>query len=168
LTLQSLIAITTNIESREFKRVASANLRKAPENPRSGTTDDVECFFSVMRDMIGKDFTLKHVKFEFRKICMEFSKRIDPDLLYYYHTSSHVRFHEGPLKDFNQKSNKTKKTVRIPRREQPAVFIPGQATLPVRGSLSVRPQFHNMPLELPPPPHAPIHIWEHSYSTAQN
>ena len=37
-----------------------------------------------MRDMIGKDFSLKHVKFEFRKICAEFSKRIDPDLLYYY------------------------------------------------------------------------------------
>ena len=96
---------------------------------------------------------------------MEFSKRIDPDLLYYYHTSSHVRFHEGPLQDFNQTSKQAKKTTRIPRREQPAMSVPGQTTLPVRGSLSVRPQFHNVPLELPPPPHAPIHIWEHSYST---
>ena len=51
LTLQSLIAITTNIENREFKRIANANLSVASENPRSGTTDDVECSFSVMRDM---------------------------------------------------------------------------------------------------------------------
>ena len=34
-----------------------------PEHPRSSTTDDVECFFSVLRDMVGKDFTLKQVFF---------------------------------------------------------------------------------------------------------
>ena len=34
-----------------------------PEHPRSSTTDDVECFFSVLRDMVGKDFTLKQVCF---------------------------------------------------------------------------------------------------------
>ena len=33
-----------------------------PEHPRASTTDDVECFFSVLRDSVGKDFTLKEVK----------------------------------------------------------------------------------------------------------
>lgn len=32
------------------------------EHPRASTTDDVECFFSVLRDSVGKDFTLKEVK----------------------------------------------------------------------------------------------------------
>ena len=30
------------------------------ENPRASTTDDVECFFSIMRDLAGKHFTLRH------------------------------------------------------------------------------------------------------------
>lgn len=30
-------------------------------HPRSCTTDDVECFFSIMRASIGKDFTPKQV-----------------------------------------------------------------------------------------------------------
>ena len=32
------------------------------ENPRASSTDDVECFFSVLRDTVGKDFTLKEVR----------------------------------------------------------------------------------------------------------
>ena len=32
-----------------------------PEHPRASTSDDVECFFSVLRDMVGKDFTHKEV-----------------------------------------------------------------------------------------------------------
>ena len=31
------------------------------EHPCSSTTDDVECFFSILRDTVGKDFTLKQV-----------------------------------------------------------------------------------------------------------
>ena len=33
--------------------------------------------------------------------------------------------------------------------EKGAAFAPRRATMPVRGSLSVRPQFHNLSLELP-------------------
>ena len=161
LTRESLIAVTTDIEGREFRRQRRAGIHP-PEHPRSGTTDDVECFFSVMRDLIGKDFTLKQVKVGFRKVTMEFCKRMDPDLMYFYHTSSHSRFHEGPLPDFNQPSSK--KIRHVPQREQLAKVIPGRATLPVRGSLSTRPKFHNLPLELPPPPSAPYSFMsEHSY-----
>ena len=31
------------------------------EHPRASTSDDVESFFSVLRDMVGKDFTHKKV-----------------------------------------------------------------------------------------------------------
>ena len=35
--------------------------------------------------------------------------------------------------------------------------------MPVRGSLAVRAQFHNVPIELPPPPTGLVHLLEHSY-----
>ena len=118
----------------------------------------------MLRDNIGKDFSLKEVKYNFRKVCVEFGKRIDPDLPYFYHTSYHSRFAEGELPSFDKPPRKPKKDVRVPRREQTAAFVPGRVTLPVRGSLSKRPQFHNKPIELPPPPSAPIHLFEHSYA----
>ena len=83
LTRETLIAVTTNIESRECRRWDSFNAGLAPEHPRASTSDDCECFFSVMRDNIGKHFTLKEVKFKFRKVCLEFRKRIDPNLPYF-------------------------------------------------------------------------------------
>ena len=93
----------------------------------------------------------------------EFVKRVDPDLPFFYHTS-HTRFYEGPLPNFDLPPKKAPKKKRVPRREQPAAFGPRRATMPVRGSLSVRPQFHNVPLELPPPPHSSVVLFEHSYA----
>lgn len=100
---------------------------------------------------------------------MEFGKRIDPALPYFYYTSSHHRFQEGELPDFNEpgKSKRKSRLARVPQREQTATVVPGRATLPVRGSLSLRPQFHNKPLDLPPPPNAPLHICEHAYAQKQ-
>ena len=62
-TRESLIAMTTNIESREHRRRDIATSHGLPENPRASSTDDVECFFSVLRDSTHteKDFTLKRV-----------------------------------------------------------------------------------------------------------
>lgn len=65
------------------------------ENPRSSTTDDVECFFSVMRDMIGQHFTVQQARYNWRKVCLEFYKRLDPELPFFYYTSSHDQFYEG-------------------------------------------------------------------------
>ena len=153
--------MTTNIEGREWRR---CQIHCQPEHPRSGTSDDVECFFSVMRDTIGQDFTTKKVQYGFRKICNEFVKRLDDKLPFFYHTSTHTRFSEGPLANFDEQSNRPKRKARsIPRREQPSAFAPRRATLPVRGSVSTRVQFHNVPLELPPPPTGPIHLFDHSY-----
>ena len=87
------------------------------------------------------------------------------DLPFYYHTSSHTRFYEGPMPDFNeQRSTDKRKCRRVPRREQPAAFAPRRATMTVRGTLSVRAEFHNKPIELPPIPNEHVHVFDHSYA----
>ena len=160
---ETLVAVIANIESREWRRIENIRNKRKPEHPRARSTDDVECLFSIMRDSIGKNFTTKEVKVGFRKVCSEFTKRLDPDLPFYYHTSSHTCFYEGPLPDFSEPP-KQQKQKRVPRREQPAAFAPRRATMPVRGSLAVRAKFHNVPIELPPPPTGPVHLLEHSYA----
>lgn len=117
----------------------------------------------MLRDTIGLNFTKKQVLYNFRKVALEFTKRLDPDLPFYYHTSSYNRYHEDPLADFNEASGKRRKSSRAPRRETKA-FAGRRATLPVQGSLSIRTQFHNQPLNLPPLS-TPVNIrTEHSYS----
>lgn len=160
-TRETLIALTTNIEGREFeRRVHSASA----DHP----TDDVECFFSLLRDNLGKDFTLKHVQFEWRKCCVEFIKRFDPSLPFFYFTSSHDRFYEGTRPDFSQPATKSKRNPRHqrPRRfEQSGTLAKGRVTLPVPGTKSLRMQFHNVPVDMPPPPSLQKQIYsiEHSY-----
>ena len=66
-----------------------------PEHPRASTTDDVECFFSILHNFVGKHFTVEQVQFEFRKLSIEFMNRMDPDLPFYYYTAAHDRFQEG-------------------------------------------------------------------------
>ena len=66
-----------------------------------------------------------------QKILSQFSKRIDPDLPFYYYTSSHTRYYEGTHPDFDQPPAKSPKEKRLPRREQPAAFGPRHATMPV-------------------------------------
>lgn len=159
-----MIAVTTNIEGREHLRQEQVNSGSSLEHPRAASTDDVECFFSMMRDTIGQNFTTKELKFGLRKILSQFSKRIDPDLPFYYYTTAHSRYYEGAHPDFDKPSPKQPKESRIPRREQPAGFGQRRATMPVRGTLAVRPKFHNVALELPPPPTTPIVLHEHSYA----
>ena len=45
--------MTTDIESRELKRVVNMEEGLPPEHQRTSTTDDVECLFSMMRDFVG-------------------------------------------------------------------------------------------------------------------
>ena len=61
-----------------------------------------------MRDTIGANFTTKQVKFGFRKVSLEFEKRLDPQLPFYYHTSTHTRFSEGPISLQQSLSGKAK------------------------------------------------------------
>lgn len=128
---ETLTAVITNIEEREFHRRKRVSSQQPLEHPRACSTDDVECFFRSMRDIIGQNFTTKEVKFVMRKIILEFSKRVDPDLPFYYYTSSHSRFYEDNLPDFDKAPQKQQKEKRLPRRELPGAFVPRRATMPV-------------------------------------
>ena len=77
------MALITNIEGREWHRREVTNQGLKSEHPRASTTDDVEYFFSMMRDSIGQNFNTKQVKFGIRKVYAEFTKRLDPDLPYF-------------------------------------------------------------------------------------
>ena len=63
LTRETLVAITADIETRLWPSKFLSSQGLPPEHPRSSTTDDVECFFSILRDTVGKNFTLKQVSF---------------------------------------------------------------------------------------------------------
>lgn len=164
-TRETVIALTTNIESIEWKRREYSALTRPLENPRSSTTDDVECMFSIMRDLTGNHFTLREAKYTWRKVCVEFGKRLDPDLGFYYFTSSHDRYYEGERPHFDEEAIGVK-AHRVRRREQPSNLTFGRATLPTPSTRSTRMKFHNLPLELPPIPNDENqHLHEHSYHT---
>lgn len=76
-TREVLIALTTTIESKEWITRQNVLLNMPPEHPRSSSTDDVECFLSLLRSMIGNHFTVKEVQVVWRKLCNEFSKRLN-------------------------------------------------------------------------------------------
>lgn len=119
-------------------------------------------FFS---DSVGKHFTVKHA---YRKVCIEFIKRMDPDLPYYYYTASHDRFHEGPLPGFDQPRPREKRSnnprhQRVPHRDQVGSLVSGRATMVIPGQLSTRVQFHHTPVELSPPPGVDSSVVDHSY-----
>lgn len=61
LTREVVVALIANIESRSWRDSYNVEHGIALEHPRSSTTDDVECFFSILRDMVGASFTLKQV-----------------------------------------------------------------------------------------------------------
>ena len=62
LTRECLIALVADIETRNYRQEFNESNGIPPEHPRSSITDDIECFFSVLRDVVGKDFTLKQVR----------------------------------------------------------------------------------------------------------
>lgn len=155
MTRETLIALTTTIESREWMRRRCANEGLPLEHHRATSTDDVECFFSVLRNMM--------------KICLEFSKRIDVDLPFFYYTSTHDRFYEGERPSFDKYIKPTTSNPRHQRvrtREQPGNLAIGRATLIKTGAKSIRREYHNLPLDLPPAPGASLEqviSIEHSY-----
>ena len=60
-TRETLIGLTADIETRLWRHSFNEANNIPHEHPRASTTDDVECFFSVLRDCVGKNFTLKQV-----------------------------------------------------------------------------------------------------------
>ena len=83
-----------------------------------------------------------HSKENDRSDTLEFVKRMDPDLLFYYHTSTHTRYSEGQLSDFNKATNTPKREGRrVLSRDVSATMFTWRATLLVRGTLSIHTQF---------------------------
>ena len=152
-------------KGQEFRREFLSRESSPPEHPRASSTDDVECFFSVMRDMLGSDFALKPVLYMWRCLCMEFSKRVGPDLPFYYYTSAHGRFFEGPRPSFNAPPQHPRREKRPRQREMIAGQAPGRTTLPTPGSRSVRLTYHNVPVNMPPAPHMYLHNIDHPYTS---
>ena len=115
--------------------------------------------------MLLEKTSLKQVQQEWRKACTETAKRLDPQLPFAYHTSSHDRFYEGERPNFDElgKSKNYPRNQRPRCRELLSTLIGGRATLPVTGSTSVRVQFHNLPVDLPPPPGTQAHVSDHTY-----
>ena len=158
LSRETLIALTTTIESREWMRRRCISENIPPEHPRDSSTDDVECFFSVLRSMVGDHFTSKAVMLEWRKFCNEFAKRIDSKLAFYYYTSTHDCFYEGEMQSFNlpvrNKSTSNPRNQRGRTVERPGKLAYGRASLIRTGHGSIHRQFHAIPTDMPPPPTA--------------
>ena len=55
------MALVADIETREWRHCYNIDNSIPLEHARASTTDDVECFFSVLKDTVGKDFTLQEV-----------------------------------------------------------------------------------------------------------
>ena len=98
LSCETLIALTTTIESREWIRCRNPANKLPHEHPRSSTMDNVECFFSLTRNTIGDQ---KDVQFGLRKLCNEFSKWLDRELSFHYYTSRNGHFFEEERPGFN-------------------------------------------------------------------
>ena len=73
-TREIVYAHVTVIESVEWKRRDYSAIGRKTENPLSSTTDDVECMFSVMRDLTCKHFTLREARYQWTKACIEVAK----------------------------------------------------------------------------------------------
>ena len=102
-------------------------------------------------------------------MCAEFRKRLDPELPFYYYTTSYNRFYEGELPAFGEKSSRPRVPRRPPRLEQPGLQVGRRITLAARGQGSLRARFHNIPVDLPPPPTLGSEGrigHEHSYASA--
>ena len=91
---------------------------------------------------------------------------MDPDLPFYYHTSGHSRYYTDLMPDFCTKPAKQKKPSCIPRYE--LFEASNRITLAVRGESSVHTKFHNVPVDLPPPPGIPNQSMMHELSYSNN
>lgn len=64
---ESVIAVTTNIESMEFRRCQNSAFGYE-EHPRAGSTDDVEAMIGLLHRVLGNVFTLKEFKYAWRNV----------------------------------------------------------------------------------------------------
>ena len=147
-----MVGLVANLESRLIRQKECMDRGIPMEHPRSSSTDDVEGFFSLLHEPV---FDLKQFYDQCPKILNEFKKRIDPDLPFFYWTGAKERYTEFDLPSFNKPSGvgiaERLNKVNISRRGDPGVFVANRASLPQKGQLTARAQFHKAPVALPPP-----------------
>ena len=155
LTQETVVGLVANLESRELRRAEYQERGLPPEHPWASATDDVEGIIALMREMLGDIFDVKQFLDAQPKILSEFKKRIDPDLEFFYWTGANERYRDFELPSFNQPSGEgiieRLDRISLSGRGDPGVFVANRASLPKRGQLTVRAQFHRTPVELPPP-----------------
>ena len=153
-TREIIVGVVANLESRQLRREEYLVRQLSPEHPRASATDDVEGMFSLLHEILGNIFDLKQFHDAQAKILNEFSKRIDPDLKFYYWTGAKHRYNEFDLPSFNRPTKEGAierlDKVRLSRRGDPGIFVANRASLPQKGQLTARAQFHRAPVELPP------------------
>jgi hypothetical protein len=144
-----------NVESRIIRQKEYLERGLPPEHPRSSSTDDVEGLMSLLHEVFGPVFDMKQFYDECPKILNEFKKRIDPDLPFFYYTGAKQRYTDFQLPSFNEPSGpgvvERLDNIKISRRGDPGIFVANRASLPQKGQLTVRAQFHKAPIALPPP-----------------
>ncbi|KAK3717702.1 hypothetical protein QZH41_009790 [Actinostola sp. cb2023] len=176
---ETVIAVTTNIESIEYRRRQNLELGYE-EHPRAGTTDDVEAIFALFHRFLGKYFYTKGVQTMLEKSCevkepnynklmhlpKEFCKRMDKDLPFYYWTANEryrdweeilPSFNERPDGDDDEELAATDHPLRlhrltVNRREDASVFTAGRSFLPARNQATLRQRLHRPVVDPPPPP----------------
>ena len=154
MTREVIVAITTNIESQEFRRRYGEQKGLPPEHPRAGSTDDVEGIFAFFHELLGPIFDEKAFHDALPKVMLEYTKKCDPDLPFFHYSGVNERFNAGCLPSFNQPSGGTERLdrVQISRRADPGVFVANRAIIPQRGQLTVRAAHFRPAEDLPPPP----------------
>ena len=88
---------------------------------------------------------------------------MDPELPFYYFTTSAHRFYEGKMPSYNQTPAKPKTAKR-----ELMDSVGRRVSLPVWGSLFVCATFHNVPVDIPPPPSVNSNkriLSKHSYAS---
>ena len=60
MTRKVVVGMVANLESRELRRIEYISRQLPPEHPRASATDDVEGMFSLLHEMLGDIFDLKH------------------------------------------------------------------------------------------------------------
>ena len=155
MTREVIVAITTNIESQEFRRRYGEEKGLPPEHPRAGSTDDVEAIFAFLHELLGLIFDEKAFHDAFPKVMLEYTKKCDPDLPFYHYTGGNERYNPGCLPSFNRPSGSRLERldrVIISRRSDPGVFMYDRTSIPQTGQLTAR-AAHFKPAEcLPPAP----------------
>ena len=149
-TRELIVGLIANIESR--KEYIKRGL--PPERPRASSTDDVEGFVALLHEMFGLVFDLKQFYEVSTKILNEFTKRIDPNLAFYYWTGVKERYRDFELPSFDNPTGpeivERLDKIKLSRRGDPGVFVANRASLPQRGQLTARAKFHKAPIALPP------------------